>query len=72
MLFVLTSGACGMQMNVQACRLIAKSVFHKANISSSDVDWLQCTVPLLSLALTHLQRSDIDYNAPPLSHLLTS
>lgn len=61
-----------MQIYVQTWRVIAKSVFHKARISSIDGDWLWCTTPLLSLLLIHIQRSGIDYNMHPLSHSLTS
>lgn len=72
MICVLTSGASCTQMCVEACRVIGKSVFHKGPISSSDADWLWCAATPPSLSLTHIQRSDIDSNMPPLSHSLTS
>lgn len=59
-------------MCVKACSVIGKSVFHKGPISSSDAYWLWYAVPLPLLSLTHIQRSDIDSNRPPLSHSLTS
>lgn len=59
-----------MQLCVEACRVIGKSVFHKGAISRSDADWLWCTSPVA--LLTHIHRSDIDSNMAPLSHSLTS
>lgn len=62
-----------MQMCAEAWSIIVKSVlYYKDPISSCDAYWLWYVAPLLSLSLTHIQRSYIDSKMSPLSLSLTS